>query len=74
MKASATNAGDERMRLAVKLAPGLEQFLAYERSWLRYDIVAGVSVAAVAVPTAIAYAQIMGFDPVIGLYASILPV
>jgi high affinity sulfate transporter 1 len=34
---------------------------------------AGVSVAAVAVPTAIAYAQIIGFDPVVGLYAAILP-
>src|SRR5262245_44417060 len=34
---------------------------------------AGVSVAAVAVPTAIAYAQIIGFAPVVGLYAAILP-
>ena len=43
----------------------------YQRDWLRYDLVAGVSVAAVALPTAIAYAQIIGFDPVVGLYAAI---
>ena len=34
---------------------------------------AGVSVAAVAVPTAIAYAQLIGFEPIVGLYAAILP-
>src|SRR5262249_18443943 len=33
----------------------------------------GVSVAAVAVPTAIAYAQLVGFEPVVGLYAAIMP-
>src|SRR5205085_2003593 len=36
-------------------------------------VVAGVSVAAVAVPTAIAYAQLIGFEPVVGLYAAVLP-
>jgi high affinity sulfate transporter 1 len=45
----------------------------YDPSWLRYDIVAGVSVAAVAVPTAIAYSELVGVPPVNGLYASILP-
>jgi MFS superfamily sulfate permease-like transporter len=74
MKTSATRAGDERTPLVARLAPGLAQLLAYERSWLPYDIVAGLSVAAVAVPTAIAYAQIMSFDPVTGLYTAILPV
>ena len=37
------------------------------------DIIAGVSVAAVAVPIAIAYSQLAGVPPVNGLYASILP-
>jgi MFS superfamily sulfate permease-like transporter len=32
-----------------------------------------VSVAAVALPTAIAYAELIGFEPVVGLYAAILP-
>jgi high affinity sulfate transporter 1 len=45
----------------------------YQRAWLRADVAAGLSVAAVALPTAIAYAQLAGFPPVVGLYASILP-
>jgi high affinity sulfate transporter 1 len=45
----------------------------YRLEWLRYDVAAGLSVAAVAVPVAIAYAQLAGFPPVVGLYASILP-
>ena len=45
----------------------------YRRAWLRDDLAAGLSVAAVALPTAIAYAQLAGFPPVVGLYASILP-
>ena len=54
-------------------APGLSQLLPYRVEWFRDDLVAGVSVAAVAVPTAIAYAQLIGFDPIVGLYAAILP-
>ena len=45
----------------------------YDRAWLGADLVAGVSVAAVAVPIAIAYSQLAGVPPVNGLYASILP-
>jgi high affinity sulfate transporter 1 len=45
----------------------------YDPSWLRSDLVAGVSVAAVALPTAIAYSALVGVPPVNGLYASILP-
>src|SRR4029077_10018649 len=41
--------------------------------WLRHDVVAGVSVAAVALPTAIAYAELIGFEPVWVLYSAILP-
>ena len=54
-------------------APGLALLRGYRRDWLRSDIAAGLSVAAVAIPVAIAYAQLAGFPPVVGLYASILP-
>lgn len=37
------------------------------------DLLAGVAVAAVGIPTGLAYAELAGFSPVIGLYASILP-
>lgn len=53
--------------------PGLEALQRYDRRWLSGDIIAGVSVAAVAVPIAIAYSQLAGVPPVNGLYASILP-
>ena len=56
-----------------RLAPGLAMLRAYQPGWLQYDLAAGLSVAAVALPTAIAYAQLAGFPPVVGLYASILP-
>ncbi len=45
----------------------------YRREWLRPDLMAGLSVAAVQIPTAIAYAQIIGFPAQVGLYACILP-
>ena len=56
-----------------RLFPGLAALGRYQRSWLQYDLVAGVSVAAVAVPIAIAYSQLAGVPPAHGLYASILP-
>jgi len=56
-----------------RLFPGLASLLRYDRSWLPNDLVAGISVAAVAVPIAIAYSQLANVPPVNGLYASILP-
>lgn len=53
--------------------PGWRQLLAYRREWLPHDLGAGLAVAAVALPTAIAYAGIIGLPPVNGLYAAILP-
>ncbi len=56
-----------------RFAPGLAALGSYDPAWIRYDLLAGVSVAAVAVPIAIAYSQLAGLPPVYGLYASILP-
>src|ERR1700747_3860825 len=56
-----------------KIAPGLARLLKYKRSDLSHDVFAGLSVAAVAVPVGVAYAQLAGFNPAIGLYSSILP-
>ena len=56
-----------------KVAPGLGSLLRYERSSAPHDIVAGLSVAAVALPVGVAYAQLAGFNPAVGLYSSILP-
>ncbi len=45
----------------------------YRPEWLGPDVLAGVSVAAVAIPIAIAYSKLAGVPPVYGLYASLLP-
>jgi MFS superfamily sulfate permease-like transporter len=59
-------------RLA-RFAPGLAAFLAYDRRDLRPDIVAGLSVAAVALPVGIAYADITRVPAVVGIYSAIFP-
>ncbi len=45
---------------------------AYRRSDLRPDLVAGITVAIVSLPQAIAFAIIAGLPPVMGLYAAII--
>jgi SulP family sulfate permease len=42
----------------------------YQPAWLRGDIIAGLTVWAVLVPEALAYASIAGVSPVVGLYAA----
>lgn len=45
----------------------------YRREWLRPDIVAGLTAAAVVIPKALAYATIAGLPVQVGLYTSFLP-
>ena len=42
----------------------------YDRGWIRGDVIAGLTVWAVLVPEALAYATIAGVSPVVGLYAA----
>jgi MFS superfamily sulfate permease-like transporter len=42
----------------------------YRREWTRGDLIAGLTVWAVLVPEALAYASIAGVSPVVGLYAA----
>src|SRR5580658_8670642 len=56
-----------------RVVPGVPDLLNYPRADLPSDIIAGLSVAAVALPVGVAYAQLAGFRPEVGLYASILP-
>lgn len=55
------------------IAPGLLALFAYQRAWLRFDIPAGLSVAAIALPVGIAYADLAGVPPVYGMYSAIFP-
>src|SRR3954451_6505835 len=49
------------------------QLRGYRPSWLRDDVLAGLSVAAVALPTAIAYPAIVNLPPETGIYAATVP-
>src|SRR5215204_2743170 len=51
--------------------PGIGAFSSYERSWLRFDLVAGVVLAAILVPQGMAYAELAGLPTVTGLYTTI---
>jgi MFS superfamily sulfate permease-like transporter len=48
----------------------LKSLAGYRHSWLSGDLVAGLTVWAVLVPEALAYASIAGVSPVVGLYAA----
>jgi len=61
------------MAVISRFAPGLVSLLSYERSWFRSDFAAGLSVAAVALPVGIAYAELARVPPEIGIYAAIFP-
>lgn len=56
-----------------RVAPGLAALLGYRRANLRPDVVAGLSVAAVALPVGIAYAEIARVPAVYGIYSAIFP-
>jgi SulP family sulfate permease len=57
----------EHRRLRLPLFTSLR---GYDPGWLRGDVVAGLTVWAVLVPEALAYASIAGVSPVVGLYAA----
>lgn len=53
------------------MAPFHPSLRGYQPAWLRFDVLAGLSVWAVLVPESLAYATIAGVPPVVGLYAAI---
>jgi high affinity sulfate transporter 1 len=51
--------------------PGIAELRSYRPSWLRGDLIAGVTVAAYLVPQVMAYATVAGVAPVAGLWAAL---
>jgi SulP family sulfate permease len=56
-----------------RICPGLALLKKYRREWLMGDLLAGVSVCLVMIPSVIAYAGLMGLAPQHGLYAALAP-
>jgi SulP family sulfate permease len=50
------------------LFPPAQWLLLYRTSWLRHDVVAGITLAAYAIPVSLAYASLAGLPPQYGIY------
>jgi len=61
------------LSIVSEVAPFVSWMRGYRRRYLRADVVAGLTVAVVAVPQSMAYALIAGLPVQYGLYASIIP-
>ncbi len=54
-----------------KWVPIVGAFRGYQRAWFRADLVAGISVCIVMIPSVLAYAELAGLPPRHGLYAAL---
>jgi sulfate permease, SulP family len=61
--------------------PGLRRFVSvlegirpYQRGWLQADIVAGITLAALAIPEVMGYTKIAGMPVITGLYTILIPI
>ena len=63
-----------KVPLLERAVPVSQELPAYGGGHARRDVLAGVTVAALALPSAMAYAELAGLSPVNGLYALLLPV
>jgi high affinity sulfate transporter 1 len=59
--------------LLTRVVPVSAELPTYRVPSAKRDLIAGVTVAALAVPSAMAYAEVAGLSPVAGLYALLLP-
>jgi len=50
-----------------------DSFSGYQNEWLRADLIAGLTTAAVVIPKAMAYATIAGLPVQVGLYTAFIP-
>lgn len=56
-----------------KYIPILQWIPKYKTSFLKSDIIAGITVGVVLIPQGIAYAMIAGLPPIYGLYTALIP-
>lgn len=67
-------ASESRPPLTTRYVPFVRSLQEYSRDRVRTDVIAGITVAALALPSAMAYAQLAGAPVSAGLYALLLPV
>ncbi len=58
--------------MLARALPGAAMFRGYRRAWLRADLLAGIGVCVVMIPSVIAYANLLGINPQHGLYAALV--
>lgn len=63
---------NEARKRIIGFFPIVSWLPSYSRDLLRYDLLAGITLAAFAIPELIAYAQLAGLPPQYGLYAGIV--
>jgi len=56
----------------LSMVPVLRWLPSYDKSWLKFDLIAGLTLAAFAIPDNMAYATLAGLPPEYGLYAGIM--
>jgi SulP family sulfate permease len=60
------------MNRILSMVPVLRWLPTYDKSWLKFDLIAGLTLAAFAIPDNMAYATLAGLPPEYGLYAGIM--
>jgi SulP family sulfate permease len=68
-----TGNGSRKPGILKRYLPILEWAPQYQLAWLQYDVIAGLAVWAVLVPTSMAYAGIANVPPLVGLYTVPIP-
>src|ERR1043166_6617692 len=58
--------------IAREWLPPLRWLASYRRAWLSSEIVAGITLAAYAIPVSLAYAALAGLPPQVGIYGYML--
>jgi high affinity sulfate transporter 1 len=73
VQAPAATTTDERSGLS-RYVSVLEGIRPYDRAWLRRDVLAGITLAALAIPEVMGYTRIAGMPVITGLYTILIPI
>ncbi|XP_057768107.1 probable sulfate transporter 3.5 [Salvia miltiorrhiza] len=70
---SETSAGRRAVKGLQYFIPILEWLPSYSFNLFKYDLLAGITIASLAIPQGISYANLAQLPPIIGLYSSFVP-